>query len=131
MPGDLLHQSYSGAVVLTLERELPCYVAVQVEAWRDRGLDGCVDIEAIIAVERDSQKGIVIRKGADAEENRRTLQKSLEKMLGVKVNLKLFVRVERGWTRSPKRLKSLGTKNDALVAISAVQMWVSQLCLTA
>ena len=94
---------------LTLERELPYCVAVQVEAWRDRGLDGCVDIEAVIAVERDSQKGIVIGKGAQMLKRIGVRsRKSLEKMLGVKVNLKLFVRVERGWTRSPKRLKKFG-----------------------
>lgn len=94
----------------SLTKELPYSIAVTIEQWRDRTEGaGCVDIEAVIHVERDSQKGIVIGKGGSMLKKVGTqARQDLERLLGTKVNLKLFVRVERSWTRAPGSLRKLG-----------------------
>jgi GTP-binding protein Era len=95
-----------------LEQELPYSVAVTIEDWRDRSSQGRIDIDALVIVERDSQKGIVIGKGGQMIKKIGTVaRKSIERLLGTPVNLKLFVRVEKGWTRSEKRLQKLGYKS--------------------
>ncbi len=92
-----------------LDKELPYSTAVTIEAWRDRAGAGCVEIEALIHVERDSQKGIVIgRGGAMIKKIGQSARFDLEKMLGTKVHLALFVRVEHGWTRDEESLKKMG-----------------------
>ena len=80
-----------------LDKELPYSVAVNIEAWNDRAREGRIDIHAVIAVERDSQKGIVIgRGGALIKKVGIGARKALQRLLGTKVNLKLFVRVRKG-----------------------------------
>jgi len=94
-----------------LEQEMPYSVAVLVEEWRDRSSRGIIDISAVIAVERDSQKAIVIgRRGQMIKDVGIRSRKALERMLGIQVNLKLHVKVEKGWTRSQSRLGQLGYK---------------------
>ena len=92
-----------------LKQELPYSIAVTIESWRDKTRVGLVEINAVIHVERDSQKGIVIGKGGQTLKRVGTLaRKSLESMLGSKVMLKLFVRVEPAWTRSANQMRKLG-----------------------
>ncbi|MGC6417764.1 MAG: GTPase Era [Bradymonadia bacterium] len=92
-----------------LEQELPYSTAVVVEAWKDRSSQGVIDIQALIVVERDSQKGIVIgRQGQMIKKIGIQARKSLERFLGVQVNLKLFVKVDKGWTKSTRRMNDLG-----------------------
>jgi GTP-binding protein Era len=95
-----------------LDKELPYSVAVSIDTWRDRSSQGRIDIEAVIVVERDSQKGIVIGKGGQMIK-RIGIQsrKSLERFLGTNVNLKTFVRVEKGWTRTAQRIERMGYKS--------------------
>ena len=92
-----------------LDKELPYSVAVNIEAWNDRAREGRIDIHAVIAVERDSQKGIVIgRGGALIKKVGIGARKALQRLLGTKVNLKLFVRVEKGWTNSARGMRDMG-----------------------
>lgn len=92
-----------------LEKEVPYATAVTIERWRDRTDRGLVEIDAIIHVERDSQKGIVIGKGgAMIKQIGTRAREDIERLLGTQVNLKLFVRVEKGWTRSDHGLRKLG-----------------------
>jgi GTP-binding protein Era len=92
-----------------LEQELPYAVAVTIDRWQERSADNIVVIEAVIHVERDSQKAIVIGKGgAMIKKVGETARHDLEGLLGTRVHLSLFVRVERGWTRSPDGLRKLG-----------------------
>ncbi|MEE2755778.1 MAG: GTPase Era [Myxococcota bacterium] len=94
-----------------LDQELPYSIAVVVENWRDRSSQGLVDIEAVIVVERDSQKGIVIGKqGQMIKKIGTQSRKSLEQFLASRVNVKLFVKVDKGWTKSAKRMERLGYK---------------------
>lgn len=92
-----------------LEKELPYSVAVTVERWRDRTREGVVEIDAVVHVERESQKGIVIGKGGAMLKKIGTAARhELERLLGARVHLHLFVRVEPGWTRTPGGLRKLG-----------------------
>lgn len=93
----------------TLKQEVPYSVAVTIESWRDLLQQSRCDINAIIHVERDSQKGIVIGKGGSMIKHIGTqARKELERLLDTQVNLSLFVRVDAGWTRSVSSLRKMG-----------------------
>lgn len=89
-------------------QEVPHSIAVLIEEIVDRE-DDVTEIHAIIYVERDSQKGIVIGKsGAMLKEIGTRARKELEWILGSKVFLRLQVKVAREWQRNPQALQQLG-----------------------
>lgn len=91
-----------------LDDELPHAVVVRIEEMATRD-DGLIDIAADVIVERDSQKGIVIGKGASLLRAAGTEARTeLETLLGAKVNLDLRVVVEKDWQRTPQLLDRLG-----------------------
>lgn len=91
-----------------LDQELPYATAVTIESWRQRA-DGMTFIDAVIHVERESQKGIVIGKGGQMLKRIGTeSRESIEHMLGGKVHLALFVRVEDRWSDTDVTLRKLG-----------------------
>lgn len=89
--------------------EIPYATAVTVEQFQERPDGSLVTIHASIHVEKDSQKGIIIgrggeklkRIGADA-------RREIERMLGTRVFLKLFVRVQKNWSQDTKALRRFG-----------------------
>ncbi|MBI5843903.1 MAG: GTPase Era [Deltaproteobacteria bacterium] len=90
-------------------QEIPYTCAVTVENFLESEDDGMVRIHAVIHVEKDSQKGIIIGKaGAMLKKIGTLARKDLERMMGVKIYLELFVRVEKNWTTDPKALRRLG-----------------------
>jgi GTP-binding protein Era len=99
-------------IMLLTRQEVPYGAAVEVEAFdeedrRDGG--GLVRIAALIVVERESHKGIVIgKRGAMLKEIGTRARQRLERLLGCKVFLTLHVRVEEGWTSRPGALRRLG-----------------------
>ena len=94
-----------------LARELPYGLSVEVEHFqRERH---CIHIHALIWVERQSQKTIVIGKqGTVLREVGQQARIEIEKMLESKVNLKLWVKVKEGWADDERALKSLGYADD-------------------
>ena len=93
--------------------ELPHSLAVVIEEVSARegrdDLDPLVDVHAILYVERDSQKGIVIGKGgARLREVGTAARTQIEKLLGTKVYLDLRVKIAKNWQRDPKQLGRLG-----------------------
>jgi GTP-binding protein Era len=87
--------------------EVPYSTAVTVENFKEDA--GIIRIFAVIYVERDSQKGIIIgNKGAMLKKIGTEARKDLEEFLGQKVFLELFVRVEKDWTKRPRAMKKLG-----------------------
>jgi len=96
--------------VLQLTREeVPHSVAVVVESIETREDRDLTDIETVIYVERDSQKGIIIGKGGRMLREIGTRARAeIEPLLGEKVFLKLQVAVEKDWAKSPEMLKRLG-----------------------
>ncbi|HSD22343.1 MAG TPA: GTPase Era [Anaeromyxobacter sp.] len=99
-------------VMLQTRQEIPYSVAVDVEEFdeaerRDRG--GLVRISALVLVERDSQKAIVIGKGGAMLKKIGTrARENLERLLGCKVFLSLTVKVEERWSERATALKRLG-----------------------
>lgn len=87
--------------------EIPYSVAVTVDSFSDK--KNVVLIDATIHVERDSQKGIIIGKGGSklkqiGEDSRNEIERMLEK----KVFLKLFVRVQKNWSRDTRAIRNFG-----------------------
>jgi GTP-binding protein Era len=90
--------------------ELPHSLAVVIEEVREReDRDDLIEVYALLYVERDSQKGIVIgRGGARLREVGMVARTQIEKLLGTKVFLDLRVKVAKNWQRDPKQLGRLG-----------------------
>ena len=90
--------------------ELPHSLAVVIDEVNPReGRDDLIDVHAILYVERDSQKGIVIGKGgARLREVGTAARGQIEKLLGTKIYLDLRVKVAKNWQSDPKQLGRLG-----------------------
>jgi GTP-binding protein Era len=96
-----------------VREEMPHSIAVVVEEMglrEDRSADRpLLDISAVIFVERDSQKAIVIGHGGERLRNvGTTSRKQIEALLGTPVYLDLRVKVAKDWQRDPKQLRRLG-----------------------
>ena len=89
-------------------QEIPHSIAVMIEEIVERD-DDITEIHAIVYVERDSQKGIVIgKKGSMLKEIGTRARRELEWILGSKIFLRLQVKVAREWQRDPRALQQLG-----------------------
>ncbi|MFC0212087.1 GTPase Era [Paenibacillus chartarius] len=99
--------------ILHLTREeVPHSIAVQIEDMRVQE-NGVVYIGAVIFVERDSQKGIIIgKKGALLKEVGQLARKDVETLLGSKTFLELWVKVKKDWRNQDRLLHELGYRND-------------------
>lgn len=94
---------------LALTEEVPYSVAVTIEDYREDPAADLVRIRAEIAVERESQKAIVIgRGGRMLKEIGTAARKDLEEQTGRRVYLELFVKVEKEWTRNETLMRRLG-----------------------
>ena len=91
-----------------LSQELPYALAVEVEQF-DETHEDLVRIRAHLIVERDSQKQIVIGRGGSVVKQIGSIaRQGIEALLGRRVYLALWVKVEPRWSRKPGRIKSLG-----------------------
>ncbi|MGK2881278.1 MAG: GTPase Era [Mycobacterium sp.] len=90
--------------------ELPHSLAVVIDEINEReDRDDLIEVYAILYVERDSQKGIVIGKGGSRlREVGTAAREQIEKLLGTKVYLDLRVKVAKNWQQDPKQLGRLG-----------------------
>src|SRR3984893_1344194 len=90
--------------------ELPNSLAVVIDEVSPRpDRDDLIDVHAILYVERDSQKGIVIGKGGARLRDVGTVARTqIEKLLGTKIYLDLRVKIAKNWQRDPKQLGRLG-----------------------
>ena len=94
-------------LTLLLRQEVPYGLTVQIERYEEEK-EG-VSINAIIWVERDSQKGIVVGKGGNVlKKVGRQARLELKERLGVPVHLELWVKVKDNWADSEKELLRLG-----------------------
>lgn len=92
--------------------ELPHSVAVQVTKMRHNE-DGEMEIEATIIVERKSQKGMIIGKdGALIKKVRQLARKDIQNLLGEKVYLELWVKVQKNWRDQQSQLNDLGYRPE-------------------
>ncbi len=92
-----------------LMEELPYSIAVTVDRLQEIDEKNLVVVSALIFVERESQKGIVIGKGGtQLKKIGEEARKDMEECFGKKVHLDLFVKVEKGWTRKEWLLRKMG-----------------------
>jgi GTPase len=95
-------------VFLLTQKEIPYSAAVEIEQFKEGDI---ARISAVIHIERSSQKAIVIGKGGSMLKKIGTQARiDMERLLGQKVFLELFVRVTENWTKNPRELKRLGYK---------------------
>jgi GTP-binding protein Era len=89
------------------KKEIPYSSQVEIDTYLDEG--NLIRIRAVIIVERDSQRGIIIGKGGDMLKRIGTqARKDLEKFLDKKVFLESFVKVDKDWRMSDSKLKKYG-----------------------
>ncbi|NIK77401.1 GTP-binding protein Era [Paenibacillus castaneae] len=92
--------------------EIPHSIAVTIEDMRVKE-NGVVYIGAVIFVERDSQKGIIIgKKGDMLKEVGKQARKDIEALLGSRIFLELWVKVKKDWRNQERVLKDLGYRHD-------------------
>jgi len=90
-------------------QEIPYSTAVTVDSLSEEKKGALVKIQATIHIERNSQKGIIIGKnGSKLKKIGEEARKEIEKMVGSKVFLKLFVRVQKKWSKDTKALRRFG-----------------------
>lgn len=96
-------------IFINLEQEIPFSTAVVVEQFTEEPEKKLIKISALIIVERESHKGIVIGAGGRMLKQVGTAARlELEEIFGWRVFLELRVKVERDWTRNPRKLQELG-----------------------
>lgn len=99
--------------ILATRQEVPYAIAAMVEQMKMRS-ETLMDIHAVLVVERDSQKGILIGKqGQTLKWIGTEARKDIEAMLGMQVNLQLWVRVKADWRNQPFQLKNLGLEDSS------------------
>jgi GTP-binding protein Era len=107
----LVEETIREKVFHLTSKEIPYSTCVEVRSFdeSERETDDIVRIHADVIVERASQKGIVIGKGAEMLKRIGTLaRRELQDMLGCRVHLQLHVKVEKDWSRSEKGLRKVG-----------------------
>ncbi len=98
-------------ILLTYDKEIPYACEVVVEQFKES--DRRIDISAVIYVERDSQKGIIIGKGGSALKRVGTAaRKDIEAFFGKSAYLQLYVKVEKDWRNRENKLRSFGYINE-------------------
>lgn len=98
-------------ILLYYDKEIPYAVEVVVEQFKED--DKHIHINAVIYVERDSQKGIIIgHRGIALKKVSYEARKTLEKFFGKSIYLEIFVKVDKDWRSNTKRLEAYGYKLD-------------------
>ena len=98
-------------ILLYYDKEIPYSVEVVVEQFKETERN--IHINAVIYVERDSQKGIIIgHQGVALKRVSSEARKSLEKFFGKSIYLEVFVKVDKDWRQSDRAMKSYGYNLD-------------------
>ena len=94
-------------ILLYYDKEIPYSVEVSVERFKED--DKHIHINAVIYVERDSQKGIIIgHQGVALKKVGTESRKALEKFFGKPIYLEVFVKVDKDWRSSERELNHFG-----------------------
>ena len=98
-------------ILLYYDKEIPYAVEVVVEQFKESEKN--IHINATIFVERDSQKGIIIgHRGVALKKVSTEARKTLEKFFAKSIYLEIFVKVDKDWRSSARRLEAYGYKQD-------------------
>jgi GTP-binding protein Era len=96
-------------IFLATRDEVPYGVAVLLDEFTEKPEQNLTVIKATILVDRENHKPIVLgNRGERIKDIGTTARQEIETLLGCKVFLELFVRVEPGWAENPNRLSELG-----------------------
>ena len=96
-----------GKILQRYKKEIPYSVEIETESFEET--DALIRIGAVIMVERDSQKGILIgHKGSALKSVGTEARKDLEAFFDKKVFLELFVKVNKNWRSNPRQLRRFG-----------------------
>lgn len=94
-------------ILLNYEKEIPYAVEVETEEFLED--DDIIRIRAVIMVERDTQKGIIIgHKGAAIKRVGIAARADLEKFFGKQIHIELYVKVNKDWRSNARQLKRFG-----------------------
>ena len=94
-------------ILLNYDKEIPYAVEVETEEFLED--DDIIRIRAVIMVERDTQKGIIIgHKGAAIKKVGMQAREDLEKFFGKKIHIEMFVKVNKDWRSNNYQLKRFG-----------------------
>ena len=94
-------------ILLYYDKEIPYSVEVRLEQFKEQ--ESRINISAVIYVERDSQKGIIIgHQGVALKKTSMESRKALERFFGKHVFLEIFVKVDKDWRSSQRELDSFG-----------------------
>jgi len=98
-------------ILLYYDKEIPYATEVVVEQFKEKEQN--IHINAVVYVERDSQKGIIIgHRGTALKKVSTEARKTLEKFFGKSIFLEIFVKVDKDWRNNSKRLEAYGYKLD-------------------
>ena len=98
-------------ILLYYDKEIPYSVEVSVDSFKEA--EQRIDIHAVIYVERESQKGIIIgHQGVALKKVGQESRKALEKFFGKKINLETFVKVDKDWRNNQRELNNFGYNPD-------------------
>ena len=98
-------------ILLYYDKEVPYSVEVRVESFKESS--ELIHIHAVIYVERDSQKGIIIGKQGRALKKVATeARKALERFFGKNIFLEVYVKVDKDWRSSDSELRNFGYQLD-------------------
>lgn len=96
-----------------LKDEIPHGIAIVIDKMKERPDGKLMDIEATIICERDTHKGIIIGKqGAMLKKIGTSARTEIQNLLGIKVNLQLWVKIKKDWRDSEVQLKNFGYREE-------------------
>jgi len=97
-------------ILLHYDKEIPYAVEIETEEFIED--DNIIRIRALIMVERDTQKGIIIgHKGAALKKVGIEARQDLEKFFGKQIHLQMFVKVNKNWRSNTYQLRRFGYNN--------------------
>jgi len=104
-----VNESIRKSILENYDKEIPYAVEVVTEYFKEE--EKIIRIRAVILVERETQKGIIIgHKGEQLKKVGMGARKALTSFFGKKIHIELFVKVQKNWRSNPQQLKRFGYK---------------------
>ncbi len=100
-------------ITILTHKEVPYSTAIVIESFKEDEAKGLTHIQAVVNVEKDSQKGIIIgKKGSMLKRIGTSARLEMEKFFGTRIYLELFVRVQKDWAQDSRMLGEFGYTNE-------------------
>lgn len=97
--------------LINMDEEIPHGIAVGIEGIKEREDKDLIDVSATLYVEKESHKGMVIGKqGRMLKTIGQSAREDIEKLLGSRINLQIWVKVEKNWRERDNKVKYFGYK---------------------